>query len=395
MDIFSTIVTILLLASLVACGVLWRRERELLARLALLPATVAPRIQYVDRPIEVVKHVDRPVEVVTYVDRPVEVVTYVDRPVEVVKHVDRPVEVVTYVEHEEPETPPGAEHLADPEALPDVPDTVPDSVVDGARFGRLTVRAASVRGEPARQNAQLRKQTVSLAVLELFDPPVLLSAVAAGRPSSRRSQIGAAQVCRSVQHRLSEAAPDLDAAWRAAVAGDPAASGLLDRLLGDVVLRLVDPLTEAARWRALGPEDVATDLTCLLTRLGDGPQREHLVFGVGAGSVTVLRTDGPAQAYDPEEGGPERSKELLPTSPGAVRWERFSTTAGEVTVACTASTTRLLSGPRFADRIAAEWLDGPPALIRFLGHLALPEPQSRGDRTAIVLWEKKAGREDG
>ncbi|RCG27893.1 hypothetical protein DQ384_25565 [Sphaerisporangium album] len=369
MEFFSIVVWIVLSAALVTCVVLWGKVRDLRGR---LPATVKPQVRYVDRPVEVVKRVDRPVEVVKYVDRPVEVIRYVER-------------------EEEPETPPGAEHLADPEALPDVPDAVPDSVVDGARFGRLTVRAASVRGEHARQNAQLRKQTVSLAVLELFDPPVLLSALAAGRPNSRRSQVGAAQVCRSVQHRLSEAAPDLDAAWRAAVTGAPDASGLLDRLLGDVALRLVDPLTEAARRRALGPEDIATDLTCLLTRLGDGQRREHLAFGIGAGSVTVLRTDGTlAPAYGPEEGGPERTKELLPMHPGALRWDRFSTTAGEVAVACTASTARLLSGPRFAERIAPEWLDGPPALIRFLGGLAVPEPQSRGDRSMVGLWEKKA-----
>ncbi|MEV6982658.1 hypothetical protein AB0M95_15540 [Sphaerisporangium sp. NPDC051017] len=259
-----------------------------------------------------------------------------------------------------------------------------------AAGGGFAAEIGASGGRAARDIGHTYQEAVAAAAVDLEEKMILIgerlnTAVREIRETSREQ----------AESARAAAAPDLDAAWRAAVAGGPAASGLLDRLLGDVVLRLVDPLTEAARWRALGPEDVATDLTCLLTRLGDGPRREHLVFGVGAGSVTVLRTDGPAQAYGPEEGGPERGKELLPTSPGAVRWERFSTTAGEVTVACTASTTRLLSGPRFADRIAAEWLDGPPALIRFLGHLALPEPQSRGDRTAIVLWEKKAGREDG
>jgi hypothetical protein len=61
-------------------------------------------VQYVDRPVEVVKEVpvevvkEVPVEVVKYVDRPVEVVKEV--PVEVVKYVDRPVKVVQKVPKE-------------------------------------------------------------------------------------------------------------------------------------------------------------------------------------------------------------------------------------------------------------------------------------------------------
>ena len=97
---------------------------------------------------------------------------------------------------------PGAEYLADPEALPDVPDSVPDSVADGARFGRLTARAAAVRGDAARGNARVRRQAVALAVLDSFNPPVLVSVVAAGRPAGRRSQLGAAQACRELPVRV-------------------------------------------------------------------------------------------------------------------------------------------------------------------------------------------------
>ena len=57
-------------------------------------------MEYVDRPVEVIKHVDRPV--VEYVDRPyevikeVEVIREVDRPV--VEYVDRPYEVIKEVQ---------------------------------------------------------------------------------------------------------------------------------------------------------------------------------------------------------------------------------------------------------------------------------------------------------
>ncbi|WP_173041393.1 hypothetical protein [Phytohabitans flavus] len=80
--------------------------------------------------------------------------------------------------------PDGGEHHGEVQALPDEPDTIPDSVVDGARFGRLVARAGATRGAVPRRDRRLRRQHAALAVINRCDPPLLLSAVAAGRPGS-------------------------------------------------------------------------------------------------------------------------------------------------------------------------------------------------------------------
>jgi hypothetical protein len=328
---------------------------------------------------------------IVYVDRPYEVSTVQ----EVVKYRDRPVEVikreVEYVERPEPDTlVPGSEHLADPEALPDVPDGVPDSVADGARLGNLIVRAASTRGETGRERARVRRQAVSLAILEAFDPPVLLSAVAAGRPTGRRSQIGALQACRSIQHKLSDAAVSIEAAWYPAPGvGGGASDDRLGEVLRGVLRAMADPLTEAAKWRGIEPHEIATELTCVLTRLGDGPRRAHLAFGVGAGPVLVMRPgSAPAVVLKPMGRG-ETPTAVLPADPDTLSWARFETAPGEVALACTSSTAGLLSRSEFGDHVAAEWLTAPPSLTRFLAQLNFADKLHREDRTAVALWERK------
>jgi Protein phosphatase 2C len=289
---------------------------------------------------------------------------------------------------------PGAEYLTDPEALPDVPDAVPDTMADGARFGRLTVRAATVRGDAARGNARVRRQAVSLAVLDSFSPPVLVSAVAAGRPAGRRSQLGAVQACRSIQYKLADAARNIEAAWPGVIDGDPEAATQMAAALAGAMRGVVDPINEVARSRGLAPDDIATELTCLLTRLGDSPSRAHIAFGVGTGPVLVLRSGGVLDTQlDP--GQPTgRSAALLPMAPEEMRWKSFATAPGEVALACTATTERLLCQESFAKYLADDWQVSPPSLISFLAQLSILDRICRDDRAAAGLWESPAGRGD-
>jgi Protein phosphatase 2C len=295
----------------------------------------------------------------------------------------------------EPETVlPGAEYLADPEALPDVPDSVPDTVADGARFGRLTVRAASVRGDAARGNARVRRQAVALAVLDSFHPPVLVSVVAAGRPAGRRSQLGAAQACRSIQHKLADAARNIESAWPGVIEGDPEAGTQMTTALAGAMRGVVDPITEVAKGRGVIPDDIATELTCLITRLGDGPSRAHIAFGVGTGPVLVLGSDGVLDTKLDPALPAGRAAALLPMTPEEMRWKSFATAPGEVALACTATTERLLRQDGFARHLTEEWPTSPPSLMGFLVQLSTPDRVCRDDRAAVGLWESPAGRRD-
>ncbi|WP_283135690.1 protein phosphatase 2C domain-containing protein [Rhizohabitans arisaemae] len=310
---------------------------------------------------------------------------YIDRPVRVeipVQTEDR----VVYQEAAEPEIPIGhpgeAEHLLDPQVLPDVPDSVPDSVADAARLGALAARAVSVRGHAARVAAKVRRQTVALAVLDRFQPPVLLSAVAAGRPTGRHTQVGAAQACRSIQHKLTDRAYEIDAAWKDLESGDRGAEARLAELFASACASLYDPLAEAARRRDLPSDALATELTCVLTRLGDGPSRRHLAFGVGSGPVAVLQPDGEwTTVFSPRTD----NAVVLPAESPTTRWGSFAVAPGGVVFVSTASTALFLERARAS--MTEEWLQAPPHLTRFLWQINQPDQANRDDRSVVALWE--------
>jgi hypothetical protein len=223
-----------------------------------------------------------PRTVIQYRDRVVtkEVPQYIEVPKEVPKYVEVTKEVPRYIDRSEPDTLiVGADDFTDPTALPEVPDAVTDSVADGARYSSVTVRAASTRGEASRKEGRLRRQTVAVAVIRQFNPPVLLSVVAAGQPGTRAAQVGAAHACREVQHKVAGAAAEIQVAWPAGSDHDQR----LTECLRGVLRGIGGPLKEAARSRGLDPREVATELTCVLTRLGDVTRRAHLAFGVGTG----------------------------------------------------------------------------------------------------------------
>ncbi|WP_424530682.1 protein phosphatase 2C domain-containing protein [Sphaerisporangium viridialbum] len=304
------------------------------------------------------------------------------------------VEKEVQVERQEPEVPIGsygdgrkAEHLLDPQVLPDVPDSVPDSVADGARLGGLVVRGASVRGDAARTDGKVRRQTMALAVIDTFQPPVLLTAVAAGRRGSRYSQVGAAQACRSIQYRLADRAPEIQDAWQDLIKGDDDAGPRLAESLRDTLAALEDPLKEAARARALGGDQLATELTCVLTRLGDASSRHHLVFGVGPGSVLALGADGRWDTVFPDGEQAGEGAALFPPAPDPVRWTGFQTGPGQAIVVCAGSTAGFLERGQVRDLVTAEWTRRPPPLTRLMWQLNTPDQKYRDDRTAVGLWE--------
>jgi hypothetical protein len=323
---------------------------------------------------------------IQYQDRliPQEVTRYVEVPREVTKYVEVPKEVTPPVQPSEPDALlRRADDFADPAVLPEVPDGVTDSIADGARYSSVTVRAASTRGESSRKEGRLRRQSTAMAVLRQFNPPVLISVVAAGQPGARAPQVGAAQACRSVQHKVADAAAEIQEAW-------PAGTGQDDRIgrcLYDALRAMEGQLTDAALVRGLHPREIATELTCVLTRLGDGERRSHLAFGVGRGLVFAQRPgEAPRAVLSPEAGAPLA---VLPDAPEAVRWSRFETAPGDLVVACTASTVALLNQNDFQKAVLSEWLAGAPGLSRFLAQLNHLDQFCTDDRTAVALWEVK------
>jgi hypothetical protein len=282
---------------------------------------------------------------------------------------------------------------ATPGALPDTPDPVPDSTADGARLGRLVVRSAATRGERGRLDAMVRRNESWTSVLHKFEPPVLLSCVTSGVSASDRSYLGAAQACRSLHGRLTERATAvaIDAAWKNSDAHGDGVTAELQRLLRGIAAGVGNSLTLLANGRSLEPEELATDLIFLLSRLGDSPRRQHLVAGVGDGVLLRLTRDGEWSQETPAAGSVPA---VLPGNVDQVRLRQLATEPGDVLVLCSGTTAPFLQRDEEDGAVVrSDWNSGPPDIIRFLWHLNLADPVEREDRAAVAIWESPAPAE--
>lgn len=291
---------------------------------------------------------------------------------------------------QEPTPPPAPAPLADlaaPRALPNlsnVLDPQPDSTVDGARLGRMVVRAAATRGEFNRLDALVRRQAATVTVLSKFDPPVLLSCVAAGLPSSEHSHLGAVQACRTLHGRLNERAATLalDAAWKDTNGAVSSADEDVRRLLRDAVAEVGKSLTLAAAGRNMEPEMVSTSLTFLLSRLGDTPRRQHLVASVGGG--VLLRMSGEGTWSTEYEATPPTA--ALPENADLVTWRAVNSGPHDVLVLCSATTASFLQRDKVKASLTAGWQGAPPDLVQFFWYLNQADP-AREDHAAVGIWE--------
>ncbi|WP_438485233.1 protein phosphatase 2C domain-containing protein [Streptomyces sp. S186] len=282
-----------------------------------------------------------------------------------------------------------------PEAGPadDLGEPVPDTVLDGARFGRADVRAVSQRGADAYQRGEVRGETFLVARFGADPDAVLLVAVATGlSPRGAVAQRAARAACAwaggAVGRCATRLAQDLRAGRRESLRAG------LQRLTARGFGRLRG---RAAELGVAADADPAA-LCCLLVP-GDPDCRTWVFFGAGAGGLFRLRHDGwedldpvgarpaglaPHSVPDPAPGPP-------PAIPSATpfRFRAVPGRSGDVLLLCGAGVAAPLSGdPDFAARLAAAWsVPGPPDLVDFL---AAVQPRGAGDtrdRTAVGIWD--------
>ncbi len=196
----------------------------------------------------------------------------------------------------EAEVPPSPDHVGDrpptyeaepatfPAADPaSLSELVPDTVLDGAHYGGLTLRAASLRGDSARHRGALRRDALLTARFGSGESALLLVAVAAGGRAATGGHRAAREICHSIggvvgrsHARLAE---DIRADRR-----DALKSGLhrlTDRCYGK--------LRAQAAALELQPEEYTADLRCLLLS-ADPRCRTRVFFGSGAGGLFRLRS---------------------------------------------------------------------------------------------------------
>ncbi|MBT2444969.1 protein phosphatase 2C domain-containing protein [Streptomyces sp. ISL-36] len=185
---------------------------------------------------------------------------------------------------------------AEPTALPparpgELAGLVADTVLDGARYGACTLRAASLRGDSARYRGEPRRDALLTARFGQDETALVLVAVATGARVSEGAHLAAADACRWIGDAVGRSHARLSEDIRAGRRGD-LKSGLhrlTDRTYGKLRARAAE--------LGMEPEEYTASLRCLLLSADPGC-RTRVFFGIGRGGLFRLR-DGAWQDIEP------------------------------------------------------------------------------------------------
>ncbi|MFB6712012.1 MULTISPECIES: protein phosphatase 2C domain-containing protein [unclassified Streptomyces] len=334
---------------------------------------------------------------------------------------------------------------AEPTTLPatvpqELDGLVADTVLDGARYGTYTLRAASVRGDSARFRGDPRRDALLTVRFGTERNALVLVAVATGARATGRAHLAAADACRwiggAVGRSHSRLAEDIRAGRR-----DDLKSGLhrlTDRGYGKLRARAAE--------LGLEPREYTADLRCLLLS-ADPDCRTRIFFGVGAGGLFRLR-DGVWQDLEPEVpdtggagsvigeamagfgppptvSGPRRgsgsrsesgpggghgsdsgsegltmdpattahpssyAESLMPSPVEPFRFRASVARPGDTLLLCSTGLAEPLRGePALARELAERWSDDPaPGLATYLADTQLRVKGYSDDRTSVGVWE--------
>ncbi|MFJ2088771.1 protein phosphatase 2C domain-containing protein [Streptomyces sp. NPDC087901] len=311
---------------------------------------------------------------------------------------------------------------AEPSALPasdprGLDGLVADTVLDGARYGTYTLRAASVRGDSARFRGELRRDALLTARFGTAERALVLVAVAGGDRSCESAHLAAADACRWIGEAVGRSHARLSDDIRAGRRGD-LRSGLhrlTDRSYGKLRARAAELGRE--------PHEYTAGLRCLLLS-ADPECRTRVFFGVGGGGLFRLR-DGSWQDLEPmvpqtgaltgeavlghgsaaPESGPEGDRLTMdlgvtaapppytedPAPPPAepFRFRASVARPGDTLLLCSPGLAEPLRGePALAEELAERWTPArAPGLGAFLADTQLRVKGYADDRTAVGVWE--------
>ncbi|MEU6934268.1 protein phosphatase 2C domain-containing protein [Streptomyces sp. NPDC046374] len=315
---------------------------------------------------------------------------------------------------------------AEPTALPaarpgELDELVADTVLDGARYGAYTLRAASVRGDSARFRGEPRRDALLTARFGHDEAALVLVAVAAGQRAAEHAHLAAADVCRWIAEAVGRSHARLSEDIRSGRRGD-LKSGLhrlTDRTYGRLRTRAAE--------RGLDPDAYTAGLRCLLLSADPGC-RTRVFFGIGTGGLFRLR-DGAWQDIEPllpettvgapvvgygsppvrtpdvpeaTEEGDRLTMDLgITTAPGPLveqplpppaepfRFRASVARPGDTLLLASHGLAEPLRGePALARELATRWAGAePPGLAAFLADTQLRVTGYADDRTGVGVWE--------
>ncbi|GAA1400579.1 hypothetical protein GCM10009639_41860 [Kitasatospora putterlickiae] len=259
---------------------------------------------------------------------------------------------------------------------------LPDTVVDGGRFGPVTVRAASVRGDGHRYAAECRQDTA----LVVRTGELLLVAVADGVGSQSHSHHGSHGIVRLLTRQVARKAETLLAFLRSGAETDFA--GLMNRL----VAAAAGDLAQEAERAGLPPKSYSTTLRALLVPADPAVPFRGFV-SVGDGGLLRLR-EGGWQNLEAAEGGEDGAlistrTDCLPEAYEHARARLITDTRpGDLLVLCTDGLALpLLKEAELRTWLGERWGREAPGLAEFLWQTQVRVRSYDDDRSVVCLWE--------
>ncbi|MEU9703902.1 protein phosphatase 2C domain-containing protein [Streptomyces sp. NPDC047981] len=311
---------------------------------------------------------------------------------------------------------------AEPTALPlarpgELGELVADTVLDGARYGSYTLRAASQRGDSARYRGEPRRDALLTARFGHEEAALVLVAVASGARSAEGGHLAAADACRWIAEAVGRSHTRLSEDIRSGRRGD-LKSGLhrlTDRTYGKLRARAAELGVE--------PEEYTATLRCLLLS-ADPDCRTRVFFGIGAGGLFRLR-DGAWQDIEPllpepaalsgapvvgfgsppseTADGDRRTMRLSVTGPPGApfvedplpppaepfRFRASVARPGDTLLLASNGLAEPIRGePALAKELAQRWASPePPGLAAYLADTQLRVKGYADDRTGVAVWE--------
>ncbi|MFE7552462.1 protein phosphatase 2C domain-containing protein [Streptomyces gardneri] len=314
----------------------------------------------------------------------------------------------------------------EPTALPvarpgELAELVSDTVLDGARYGTCTLRAASVRGDSARYRGEPRRDALLTARFGHDEAALVLVAVAAGSRAAEDAHLAAADACQWIAEAVGRSHARLSEDIRTGRRGD-LKSGLhrlTDRTYGKLRARAAD--------RGLAPDEYTATLRCLLVP-ADPECRTRVFFGIGGGGLFRLREGSwqdiepllpepaavtgapvvgfgsppsPKDADETEEGDRLTMNLGVTTPPGPLVEEpvpppaepfRFRASVarpGDTLLLASPGLAEPMRGePALARELATRWAgQEAPGLAAFLADTQLRVTGYADDRTGVAVWE--------
>ncbi|MEU6395861.1 protein phosphatase 2C domain-containing protein [Streptomyces sp. NRRL S-98] len=284
---------------------------------------------------------------------------------------------------------PGGLPPADPAALDGL---VPDTVLEGARYGGYTLRAASLRGDSARYRGETRRDFLLTARFGSGDDALVLVALAGGDRAAPGAAEAAAELCRTVAAAVGRSQGRL---------ADDIRAGRRDALRSGLQ-RLTDRGYGRLRARAaelgLAEEAYTAGLRGLLLPV-DPECRTRVCFGAGAGGLFRLRS-GQWQDLEPAvpaapaapapTPAPAYGSDEAPGEPGSpFRFRASLARPGDTLLLCSGGLAEpMREEAALQAELAARWGEPePPGLAAFLADTQLRLKGYADDRTAAAVWE--------